>query len=337
KNDLLYFPYYLVPLIAILLYYVLSMVWTSEKVEASDKLFQMISFCLIVIFIGTISRNININVKRVLLLYILSTISIGFFTYNMNIDSANRFTISEEFNPTWFAAFIVWALVSSVKVFQESKLSLKFFIIVTDLLLIILLLLTQGRNAILAFTFSSIIIFLIYKMKNKIKKKQKINFKYLINVKIKKNILSVISVITLVKTFSVLLNNISIGKDLNRVADLTELVGGDSSKATAGRTTIWKNYLDGLDEKNVFGAGIRSSKSHYNNVSGLNMKSQFTHNNYLLMLIEQGVIGFVLWLLFLILILKKSWEVIKEIPSKSDGYILLWISLLTIFMSLGND
>src|SRR5699024_12386592 len=110
------------------LYYVLSMVWTSEKVEASDKLFQMISFCLIVIFIGTISRNININVKRVLLLYILSTISIGLFTYNMNIDSANRFTISEEFKHTWFAAYIFWSMVSSVIVFHDSKLLFKFII-----------------------------------------------------------------------------------------------------------------------------------------------------------------------------------------------------------------
>src|SRR5699024_3111866 len=87
---------------------------------------------------------------------------------------------------------------------------------------------------------------------------------------------------------------------------MSELLSGNTDEATAGRTTIWKNYLKGLSEKNVFGVGIQSSKTVYEGTYGINVANHTPHNIYILSIVEFGLVGLLLWLTFLIGIFKYS-------------------------------
>src|SRR5699024_8809921 len=56
-----------------------------------------------------------------------------------------------------------------------------------------------------------------------------------------------------------------------------------------------------------------------------------THNSYLQILVELGIIGLVLWLLFLVFLIRYS------LAHPKSQIFLAWISLVTVFLAIGND
>ncbi|MEW6381499.1 MAG: O-antigen ligase family protein [bacterium] len=97
------------------------------------------------------------------------------------------------------------------------------------------------------------------------------------------------------------------------------------------RIDIWADYLNVLPEHLLFGTGLRRSQTALTNISAF--KITYPHNNYLEVIIEFGIVGFILYLLSIFTLLKNILS--KKKPSKAIilGLLSSW---LVISFFLGN-
>lgn len=319
-------PHYIFPLFVLLIYAVFSLVWTESIEVGIHEVGQLWVYFLIMILILLIAQSSKINIETVLWMYLIGTVSIGIYSIIINEGYEHyRFTIIDGYNPTWYSAYIVWALVASFVLFKNGNFLRRTVILSFDLILIFFLLLTQGRNSIMALFVSMILVLIINFTGIKTKEKR-------IDIIISKRYIKIILYVLVASFFiTAIIYNTGLNEQLTRIGNLKELFGGDSDLATAGRTSIWANYLDGKMGGFIIGSGIGSSLSSFKNMYMMNLTSIETHNAYLLSFIEFGLFGLFLWLSFLWLITKFSFK------NKENRSYLIWLSFIFIFMSIGND
>jgi len=313
----IFIPKYIFFMFVLLLYVSLSLFWTLPNIGGPTQTAKLWMYFLALLVIITIIKNICVNINIILWLYVLGVFSVGMFSFLTSQVPMNRFTIALDYNPTWYAAFIVWAIVLAIKLILNSTTYSRIFLIIITVFLLFFLLLTQGRNALLSLSLSFLIVSIVHIR----------TFRTILKKRIK-SIVKYISSVGLVIVIVVLLvNHLELEGQLERVSRIQELFGGDTYLATSGRNLIWKDYLKNIDEKNVFGVGIESSSFIYDNITS----NQTTHNSYLQIFIELGLIGLTLWILFL-------WHLYKYSNQNiTTQFYLLWITLITIFMAIGND
>jgi len=292
------------PIFALLIYMFISILWSHNQTSIFSY-FTILSYFITVFIIFNLVLINKIKIS-VITGYFLGVMSVGVYTYFTSELTLSRFSITEGFNPTWFAAQIIWAIIISMYFIQSSKPLLKIALLLSDVFLVFLLLLTGGRNALIALVLGIIIsTFYIYK------KHIGLLIKYLV----------LISVLGLSAYYVI---DYTIGTEvLGRIADIQLLFTGDSNQATAGRTTIWNNYLNAIDSYLIFGSGFHSSYT----IMGIS-----AHNVFLTVLFEFGFIGLSIFMIFMFKILRSSLVILKKFH-----YTLFTLSLALFFLGFGND
>lgn len=107
---------------------------------------------------------------------------------------------------------------------------------------------------------------------------------------------------------------------------------------TNNRSTIWKNYLELYKEKPVFGFSIRSALPYATEKhpdSYLATTQYVTHNGYLSLLIETGLLGFLIMGAFFVLAFIQSLHRVRQKARISDHYKLfcsLTVAVLIFLM-----
>ena len=299
----LYIDRLLIPLILLLLYMFVSMLW-APTIHINSYII-LLSYFMTLFIINYLVKVQKINIS-VIYGYFLGVLTIGLFTYSTGEITQARFSITEGFNPTWYAAQILWAIVISVYFIQNTNFLSKVLLIAADVFLLFLLILTGGRNAFIALVLS-LTISILYLYRFKAKKIIKYTFMFLVLV-----------------TSTYYIIEATVGLEiLDRFIDIRLLIEGDSSRATAGRTDIWINYLNVINEYVIFGSGFKSS-------SGIVGES--AHNIYITVLFETGIIGILLLLLFIQKLIMVSLKVKNTL-----SITILAMSLALLLLGFGND
>lgn len=309
-------------LLFLLLYASFSLMWTNIFEEGLIELLYMYIFMITALVIFNLIVYYNISTIAILISYVLGILSITFYSISSGGLSMERFSLFENYNPSWYAAYLVWAIISvALLSMVNNKIKHAKFIII--LLLFVFLFLTQGRNALLAVVagFLAATLFFI-KETYRINKSSGLVINKIILFKIAKLSGSVLILILIIVYFFM---TTDWAERLTRVAQLSEFRGGDPNLATAGRFSIWDGYRQIILGNMPFGSGVSSYNTFGNRYS--------PHNNYISLLIDYGIPGLGLWFYFLFSSLYYAFK-IKNIEYK---FAIIWTSITFFFLGIGND
>ena len=131
----------------------------------------------------------------------------------------------------------------------------------------------------------------------------------------------------------------NIGKQMEPQRSETDLVrddvGGDN--ITNNRSTIWIHYLDLYKKKPVFGFSINTALPYAaeHDPEGYLAQTQYvTHNGYLSLLVETGILGFALMACFIILMLIRNVKRIQANEKISPDYALALSLVVAVLIFL---
>jgi len=323
KKRKILVPQVLKPLILLFFYMLLSLLWTPALNEGLSNGIRIVSYVATAIILYNLSHAFKINVQYLIMAFLLGVFLVGVYSFQQVGFSMQRFSIAGGFNPSWYAAFLLWGVIFADFLSKLFKRKHKIFFISTILFMLFLLLLTQGRNSILALVASYIFVIIInfiIRIFTKIKKRS-----FVVNldpVRLK-TLFSFFGVFTIIISFYILFNYLNLWDNIERVFLITELIDGDPDRATAGRTIIWDNYLQLFDNNIIFGEGVRAHDA---------LAYSSPHNNYITLLYNFGILGFLLWMIFLGKVFKLS-----LIMDKNRTFLFRWFFFATLFLGIGND
>lgn len=121
--------------------------------------------------------------------------------------------------------------------------------------------------------------------------------------------------------------------------DVHDMVREDvtTDNITNNRSTIWKNYLELYKEKPVFGFSIRSALPYATEKhpdSYLAITQYVTHNGYLSLLVETGLVGFVIMGAFFVLSFLQTLHRVRQKETVSDHYVLFCTLTVAVLIFL---
>lgn len=130
-----------------------------------------------------------------------------------------------------------------------------------------------------------------------------------------------------------------VGRQLEPQRSETDLVredvGGDN--LTNNRSTIWTHYFDLYKEKPVFGFSLNKALPYAteHDPEGYLAQTQYvTHNGYLSLLIETGIVGFLVMALFFILLFWRNVKRIQANEKISPDYCLALCLIVAVLIFL---
>lgn len=316
-------PRFFWPLMLLAFYMTVTVFWTSEPNAGLNSVINTWMHIFILLYIYNLIKTNKIKVKNFIISYILGVLTFGIYSF-INIGlTGDRFSIVEDLNPSWYAAYLGIGIIVSVSVYSSMKKAGRIFIVINSIVMLLFLFLTQGRNTILSVSLALIVAFifiLIHFRNNRVLPIENIRPKALIKI--------IIVIVTVFSVTGTVLYQTGTFETLTRIASLTELVSGDRDTATAGRTTIWENYMGLIPSYAAIGSGVRSSGTIY---STIYYHDPPPHNVYILILLEFGVVGFVIWCLFIIGLIRGS------IKSQRIVFSTIWLSVSLGLLGFGND
>ena len=322
-NTKLNLPKVLWPLILLLIFFTFSLLWTSNMSRGIYDLVRLWSYLGALILLYTLVKKMSLSVFGLLWFYISGVLSVGIYSWVVHGFGGGRFSISESFNPSWYAAFLAWAIIASVAVYPRSNTSGKAISIIAIVLSTILLLLTQGRNAAIALSLSLIIalsvqIWPFYSTHLLVRIKKG----YLKSIA---KALPIILLIVIGTTF--IMYETEYYLELDRLETFFEYFGDDWDRATAGRYSLWIDFTKISLDQAFIGGGVSSAANLY---GGLHLSERTPHNIYILTMVEYGIIGIILWLAFII-------GIIRHAFLYQNKFVLVWIAFFSPIFGIGND
>ncbi|MDE0582098.1 O-antigen ligase family protein [Planococcus sp. A6] len=317
------FPHHLSILMLLICYSTLSLLWSTTKEHNVNELITLISYYVTVLVIYNLMSSYKISYKFLLWAYIAGTVSVGLFSISYFDVPSRRLTISEESNPTMYAAFLVWAIVSSSVLYKYETTKSKILLSISVIIMIILLMMTQGRNSILALMFSFVSAYIYLFIKERLGKRSKARKVFFLN-RVKNLFLLVI----ITSTSLYFLVKLHLFERLDNIRKMSEVFSGNLNSVTSGRTVIWENYINILDASILVGNGIGGATFKYAEVYNIGLAP---HNTYILLLVELGVVGLIIWIVFIAEMLKVA------LNNKKEKFALLSLILIFIFLGFGND
>lgn len=309
-------------MILLVAYCIFTLFWSKQQDEGIKQVLELTVATGTVIVLFNLLKRIPIKIINVVWAYVFGTLFVGLYAY-FQVDWSRRFTIAEGFNPTWYAALLVWALFGcSFLFFHTSSKRSRVLSFGIALVLLYFLMLTGGRNAIMALFVSLPIALFSYVLTPR----------FLIGLRIKTNdwrlikrFLAVMILILVVACgFIVITDNQRV---VERYVVTIGSVFTDPDVTTAGRLTIWENYLS--LPQTVLGVGVGSASAFY--ASHIGGKGWTPHNVYLLLMTELGLLGLILWCTIHFLLIKAAWRY------KGSCFTLLWMAVFFPLFGLGND
>jgi len=302
----------------ILILYIILKVLVSVNFEISLNRFFVFVQLLLVTFISVSKMSKNKYIfKNAIFAYLTGTIiiyfiSIGKIIFNgYNFARLNAFgTPGEEAHYSIILSIAFIILVVLLK--EKNKLILKIFLL-TNLILGIIL--SQTRSSWLAVTFIIILDILLFN-------KSKNRFIFIIMIAL---------VIFALDNFIISNYNFKIVELINkRTFDALETGG-------AGRVEIWDTALPLIKEKPIFGFGFDTFSYVYNyqyikDVVLPRGEHRAAHNIYLAIIIENGIMGFIIFLSGILILLKNN---LKIKNAKNSQYFQIALYTLLAVLIIG--
>jgi O-antigen ligase len=327
KKYTLYIPK---ELIYILFFIILLFMSVFDKISMMNflgRVFPVIFYLIIL----NITIKTKINYKFILHSYIFGVLTLSLLSMIFPADGyGTRLTLSSDFSPiylAYFSSLSIGGLFILIK--KETRILKKGIYYLCLIIILLALLLTQTLNVFISI-FIAFSIFIFLENKNKVKKileKKKILIRY------NKIIYSLIFILFLIIIIFLLLYfniDVLLFNKLGRISNLIYNEWGNIDRVTSGRTIIWENAYKMIGEFNVYnwiiGYGVDMFAKQYQLIYG-SLKPP--HNSYILIFFELGIVGLLLFLLFLVSLF---YRIIKK-----NRNIALFILIYLILAMFGND
>ncbi|MFW6310978.1 MAG: O-antigen ligase family protein [Nanoarchaeota archaeon] len=243
-----------------------------------------------------------------------------------NVFEHGRLSLSESYNPSWYAALLGLGIILSTTNFSIGATPIKkLFWGLVVLLFLFVLIFTQGRNAMIALFLAGMITVITLYTKDL--------FKFIFYLVLKKRLANsmgifiggfifiIFGVIYIVNTYP----------DLLTIERLMRIQSGNLDSITSNRATIWSNYFSIMefDYHAFFGHGLWSSAFIYEDYYGI---VKPPHNTFISVFFELGIVGLILYLSFLIALGLYVFKQ-KGIFAKASQTTFLY----ALFLNFGND
>ena len=274
KNSPLYF--YLI----FIIYAGLSFFWSIYKLRTMIEFLQLLLYGLVLFLTINLSKEEKMKTIKIVTLFGFLIALLGILEY---VFIKPQRIVSTFFNPNPFGTYLVMLFLFSLGFYLKNE-KRKFAF--SSVVFFIALLLSGSRGALIALVVSLPFIFLDSKGSAK------------------RDILRTLFIVIagfiltrgLVYITPIVQNNLNINIDF-----LSNLIRKDSLTGTSftGRIEFWKAGLRAFIEKPRTGFGLGTFFSAYFLGYGKNQwYSRFAHNHYIQTLTELGIIGFILFLIF---------------------------------------
>lgn len=125
----------------------------------------------------------------------------------------------------------------------------------------------------------------------------------------------------------------SLPSDMKDIVAIRFSIEETSGSGGAGRTEIWNEYLKYWPTYFVMGTGMANCQSVLTN--NKSSEKRVTHNQYLLVLVEYGIIGLMLYLMFFMY----SWKFCFSCIGTSYQFLIMpfiSMSIITVFLNIDN-
>lgn len=281
-----------------------SIFWSAE---ISDSILKAMLYAQLIFIFWCVYEFIDNKVRmhNVLKSFVLGCAVIAiqslyfYFTMGPSIYTSSRFVL-EGYNANSLGIILAIGLVISIYLlFNESK---KYFIFLPLGLFVVLL--TGSRTALIMVVLVSVFT-LFYMFRYKVRFRKTIGLLFIV--------------------FAIYIWNSTPEAQLSRLSSIgNELTSGTLNS----RTVIWDAGIQVFKENPVFGVGVGSFQEATvgSSVLGVEMSS---HNSYLSILVENGLLGFLPFAMFLIALIFFAWKTKydKDLRWLSLSLITLWLTL----------
>lgn len=209
-------------------------------------------------------------------------------------------------NPNFLGTYLVLMLPLSLFQYCNSK---KYVYLLTSCIIFLCLLMTMTRGAWLGCLFSLLFIFIIL-LKSKIFINQLLKFSIAFFL--------IILLFNFVENFNLLARFATIFTDFNSIINQNN----SYEKSGSYRIIIWQHTLDLIKIKPWLGYGPDTfgkalSEFYNNDIAGLIKNKIYfdkAHNEYLQIAVSSGILALFLYLSFILIIIKKSYERLNSNP-----------------------
>lgn len=299
--------------LAVLAFSALSMLWAEEKETAAlYDIFVgvVLSYCF-VITLDSRERLENCLLAFVIAADVLSVTL--FLTNQISMEEAGRLGEEITGNANSFSSMLMVSAIFAVWLFIYKKGFIKYFSLVSGLLCLFIMGLSGGRKTVLV-----VVVCLIYLLVFRDTKKTK---------KMLGNLVKIVAILVVfyiaVMKIPLLYNAIGY-----RFAELFKLLSGGESAVSSDpvRITMIKIGMERWTESPIWGYGLDTYKYYNQTVTG---RFYYAHNNYVELLYDLGLIGFVLYYYFYVHVFRK----LLAVPESGKAYkslgIMIILGLLT--------
>lgn len=297
-----------------ILYALVSALLMSNNVFPT--LYQMFVI-LILTFCYSVVINSKDNLEITAVTYVISAVAMGvlimyynpvYLFGNINSLEGERLGTEETGNANIFTALMMFSGVFAAWLtLYHRHIVLRIFSLLSFLLILYLMALSGGRKTIIALLVCSL--YFVWR-KGRIKNK----------------LIAIVSIISIMYLLLYLINNVQWIYDVvgYRFEGLLGFIGGTGESNVSSddlRKRMMEIGLQGWLEKPIFGHGLDSFKFYNAKVTG---HMFYSHNNYVEILYDFGIVGFALYYTFMYKLFKR----LTLLPKEYELYSILGIGII---------
>ena len=297
----------------------LTLIWTVSFNASTVRFGTCFILCILLITVEELSTSKVFNiVENSLLVYLIASLLLCFVTYKSLGESSILLMLGQterigedNLNTNMLGKYFAIASVIALYFFFEKKWKI---MLLPYVVLAIFVIMTRSRSSLLSLIIGSLT-YLVYYYRTHNNMKQ-----------FWKTICMVAVVIYGLSKLSIW------GDAFYRITAMFDYFSGTHDytvdASTSMRETLLQTGLKAIPENPLFGHGIGSSPFVVAAHLGSNYEGgDYFHNNYVQLLVETGIIGFSLFYMAIIVILKKLWNLRNESPLA-----VLLLAILAIFL-----
>ena len=238
-----------------------------------------------------------------------------------NIWFHGRLTYSADANPAALGLFYALSIIICFYL-RSCSVNKKLWLFFA-LFFMFSLILTQARNSLISLSISFLLVIMPVAIINTLSNFISLRARLIRYSSLKNAIFLVLTATVLYHVFILLTAYIDFELMTHRIF---LILSGDSNQATAGRSTIWANYIAEIDSFNAmnFLFGIGSGMVYYQPIS--------PHNTYISILFEHGLIGLILFKLLVFLLALVLFK-----AKNSHQLYSIYLFLFSLLIMFGND
>lgn len=246
----------------------------------------------------------------------LLVISYIFSSFVSGVEIKERFTLTSNLNPIWFArALGISSLTALGSFYFSDKAHIKFLLLICFPLLLIGIFITGSRAPFLSFLFCSVVLYLLQSRSSFLTKISFISF----------------VLISLIAVFVFFLSNTRLLLNPFNITDISAL----------HRIEAWAKSIQLIRSNPLVGIGTGSFKSIGQNLfPWIESGWQYPHNILLELFVENGVLGISLFLTFLFVIIKRYLKIREKVIGENrtilDTFFCLFLFTLINSMVSGD-